>query len=109
MGKSLIKDYVDGFYELFPYAIKNKAQNYYETYILPGSSAINIAKKMVDGYSTEEKKYKSLQHTIGKINIYDEYATAEINSTFVYTDKATKEEHKLNESIIYTIVIDDIW
>ncbi|MGX9133352.1 S1C family serine protease [Rummeliibacillus sp. JY-2-4R] len=107
LGKSLIKDYVDGFYELFPYAIKNKAQNYYETYILPGSSAINTAKKMVDGYSTEEKKYKNLQHTIGKINIYDEYATAEVNSTFVYTDKATKEEHKLNESIIYTIVIDD--
>ncbi len=107
LGKNLIKDYVDGFYELFPYAIKNKAQNYYETYILPGSDAINTAKKMVDGYSTEEKKYKSLQHKIGKINIYDEYATAEVNSTFVYNDKTTQEEHKLKETIIYTIVIDD--
>jgi hypothetical protein len=41
------------------------------------------------------------------MNIYDEYATAEVNSTFVYTDKATKQEHKLHETIVYTIVIDD--
>jgi len=107
LGKNLIKDYVDGYYELFPYAIKNKSQNYYETYIMPGSSAINTAKKMVESYSTEEKKYKDLQYTIGKINIYDEYATVEVNSTFVYTDKKTKQEHKLKETIVYTIVIDD--
>lgn len=107
LGKALIKDYIDGYYELFPYAIKNKAQNYYETYIMPGSNAINTAKKMVESYSTKEKKYKSLQHTINKMNIYDEYATAEVNSTFVYTDKATKQEHKLHETIVYTIVIDD--
>lgn len=107
LGKDLIKQYVDGYYELFPYAIKNKSQNYYETYIMPGSSAINTAQKMIESYSTSEKKYKNLQHTIGNINITDEYATVEVNSTFVYTDKATKQEHKLNETIIYTIVIDD--
>ena len=107
LGKKLIKDYVDGYYELFPYAIKHKAQNYYETYILPGSSAINTAKKMVDGYSTDEKKYKDLQYTIGNINIYKEYATVTVNSTFVYTDQKTKQEHKLKETILYTIVIDD--
>ncbi|WP_397537222.1 trypsin-like peptidase domain-containing protein [Rummeliibacillus pycnus] len=107
LGKKLIKDYVDGYYELFPYAIKNKSQSYYETYIMPGSSAINTAKKMVESYSTDEKKYKDLQHTIGKINIYDAYATVEVNSTFVYTDKKTKQEHKLKETIVYTVVIDD--
>ena len=107
LGKDLLEQYVDGFYELLPYSIKNKKQNYYETYVMPGSSAINTAKKMVEAYSTNEKKYKSLQHTVGNINIYDEYATVEVNSTFVYTDKATKQEHKLNETIIYTIVIDD--
>lgn len=107
LGKDLIEQYVDGYYELFPYAIQNKSQNYYETYILPGSNAINTAQKMVESYSTKEKKYKNLQHTIGNINITDEYATVEVNSSFVYTDKATKQEHTLNETIIYTIIIDD--
>lgn len=107
LGKSLIKDYIDGYYELFPYAIKDKSQNYYETYIMPGSDAINTAKDMIASYSTEQKKYKDLQYTIGKINIYDSYATAEVNSTFDYIDQSTKQEHKLNQSIVYTIVIDD--
>lgn len=107
LGKKLVQDYVDGYYELFPYQIKNKAQNYYETYMLPGSSAINTAKKMLENYSTDEKKFKDLQYTIDKINIYKEYATAEVNSTFVYTDQNTKQEHKLKETVLYTIVIDD--
>lgn len=107
LGKSLIKDYIDGYYELFPYAIKDKSKNYYETYIMPGSDAVNTAKDMIASYSTEQKKYKDLQYTIGKIDINDSYATAEVNSTFDYIDQATKQEHKLNQTIVYTIVIDD--
>ncbi|MGG0657731.1 S1C family serine protease [Rummeliibacillus pycnus] len=107
LGKDLAKEFVDGYYDLFPLTIKDNSQKYYETYTLPRSSAIDTVKKMLENYSADDKKYKDLQHTIGKINIYDEYATVDVNSTFIYTDVKTKQEHKLKETIRYTIVIDD--
>ncbi|UQW97985.1 S1C family serine protease [Rummeliibacillus sp. G93] len=107
LGKDLIKDYIDSFYDLVPLAIKDPVKRpSYESYILPGSTAQNAASKMLETYTADGRKYKDLKHSIGNIQITDDYATAEVDSTFTYVDK-NKQEHQLKEKIIYKIVIDD--
>ncbi|MBK3494801.1 trypsin-like peptidase domain-containing protein [Viridibacillus sp. YIM B01967] len=107
LDKKLIKDYIDGYYELFPYAIKDKNKNYYETYLLPNSSAATTAKELIADYSSKDKKYQDLKYTVGTVNIHDEYATANVNSIYTYKDAKTGVQRTIKQSIQYTIVIDD--
>lgn len=114
LDKKLIKDYIDGYYELFPYAIKDKNKNYYETYLLPNSSAATTAKEMIANYSSKDKEYQDLKFTFGAVHIYDDspnisdhYATATINSTYTYKDVKTGTKGTIKQSIQYTIIIDE--
>lgn len=106
LDKKLIKDYINGYYELFPYAIKDKNKNYYETYLLPNSSAATTAKEMIANYSSKDKQYQDLTFTFGSVHVYDDYATANVNSTYTYKDVKTGIKGTIKQSIQYTIIID---
>ncbi|MBQ0141174.1 MAG: serine protease [Kurthia sp.] len=105
-SEDLLKENMESYYELIRQSLINGKENYYQSYILENSDALNTAISLVDSYKMN-KKYQSLEATVQSITIGDEASVVNMNTILTYIDKKTNIKQTIEQSFDYTIVIDD--
>lgn len=105
-SEDLLKENMQSFYELIRQSLINGKENYYQSYILENSDALNTAISLVDSYKMN-KKYQSLEETVQSVTIGDEASVVSMKTLFTYIDKKTNIKQTIEQTFDYTIVIDD--
>ena len=105
--EALLTSFIEGYYELLPYALNDPELNYYESYLLPGSEGAIEGKKQVEELTSETRTFDAVQATVARVEISKNDALIEATAEFIYHDTESGETLKETHHTIFTVVIDE--
>jgi serine protease Do len=105
--EALLTSFIEGYYELLPYALNDPEMNYYESYLLPDSEGAIEGKKQVEELRSETRTFDAVKANIARVEISKNDALIEATAEFIYHDTESGETLKETHHTIFTVVIDE--
>ena len=106
-AEDLLKNFIEGYYELIPYSLNDDKLDYYVSYLLPGSQAEQEGKKLVAQYKEESRVFDAVKSSIGSVKIGEEAAEITAEAVFTYHDQENDDVYEITHEATYTVVIDE--
>lgn len=107
LDETLLANYVQDFYKLLTYTLKEQDIDYYQTFLLPGSPAVEKGKKMAESLMVNEGNFLKVESEIKKITIEKNVAKVKAQGIYVYEKRDDKKTLTVKKNATYSIVIDE--
>ncbi|WP_434399902.1 S1C family serine protease [Planococcus sp. 11815] len=104
--EALLESFIEAYYDLLPYSMNDEQLNYYSSYLVPGSQAVEEVDSVIQEYSTEGRVYDSVVPEVTSVEIEGDAAYVEAGAVFNYHE-ANGETGTIDHRRRYTVVIDE--
>ncbi|MBU9673412.1 S1C family serine protease [Planococcus sp. CP5-4] len=103
--EALLSSFIEAYYDLLPYSMNEEELNYYSSYLVPESQAVEAVDSVVKEYSADGRVFDSVVPDVSSVDIEGDRAYVEAGAVFNYHE-ADGETGTIDHQRRYTVVID---
>ncbi|MFP3323444.1 S1C family serine protease [Planococcus sp. SIMBA_160] len=104
--EALLSSFIEAYYDLLPYSMNEEELNYYSSYLVPDSQAVEAVDSVVKEYTSEGRVFDSVVPEVSSVEIDGDRAYVEAGAVFNYHE-ADGETGTIDHQRRYTVVIDE--
>lgn len=104
--EALLSSFIEAYYDLLPYSMNDPELNYYSSYLVPGSQAVEAVDSVIQEYIAEGRVFDSVVPEVSSVEIEGDAAYVEAGAVFNYHE-ADGETGTIDHRRRYTVVIDE--
>ncbi len=102
---ALLSSFIEAYYDLLPYSMNDSELNYYSSYLVPDSQAVEAVDTVIHEYMEEGRVFDSVTPDVVSVEIEGDKAYVEAGAVFNYHE-ANGETGTIDHRRRYTIIID---
>lgn len=104
--EALLSSFIEAYYDLLPYSLNDPELNYYSSYLVPESQAVESVDSVVQDYMADGRVFDSVVPEVTSVEIESGKAYVEAGAVFHYHE-ANGETGTIDHRRRYTIIIDE--